>query len=54
MQLKDQRLISFKPCFRWSAPYTSNAADADDWCRNVGFKPYFRWSAPYTLVFDFI
>jgi hypothetical protein len=42
-------LRSFKPYFRWLAPYTNKQAiyilDKNS------FKPYFRWLAPYTLVF---
>ena len=39
-------LRSFKPYFRWLAPYTNKQAiyilDKNS------FKPYFRWLAPYT------
>ena len=46
-----RKRFSFKPYFRWLAPYTMKKKEAIVFDGTIGFKPYFRWLAPYTLVF---
>ncbi len=50
-QLLQRNKRSFKPYFRWLAPYTGGIGGAAKGGYGASFKPYFRWLAPYTLVF---
>ena len=47
-------MVCFKPCFRWSAPYTGHL-EFRKWEFDItSFKPCFRWSAPYTKKMIFL